>query len=166
QKIAAGLADNGIKTESQKQIIAVIAYLQRLGRDITEIPGNEATPDVETTPAPRILPMPLPDDQAVLAEADALYKKNCVACHGMLGEGNVIGPNLTDAYWIKGGSPEDIYHVIAEGVPAKGMQSWKNQLTEEQMVALTAYVLNMQGTNPPNAKEPQGELENGQTVMR
>jgi cytochrome c oxidase cbb3-type subunit 3 len=46
------------------------------------------------------------------------------------------------------------------------MQSWKNQLTEEQMVALTAYVLNMQGTNPPNAKQPQGELENGQTVMR
>ena len=166
QKIAAGLADNGIKTESQKQIIAVIAYLQRLGRDITEIPGNEATPAVESTAAPRVLPMPLPDDEALLAEADALYKKSCVACHGMLGEGNVIGPNLTDAYWIKGGSPEDIYHVIAEGVPAKGMQSWKNQLTEEQMVALTAYVLNMQGTNPPNAKQPQGELENGQTVMR
>jgi cytochrome c oxidase cbb3-type subunit 3 len=110
--------------------------------------------------------MPLPTDGNALAEAKLVYDKNCVVCHGKQGEGNAIGPNLTDAYWLTGGSPEEIYTSISVGIPLKGMQSWKGQLTEEQMVALTSYIITMQGTNPENAKEPQGDLYETQISMK
>jgi cytochrome c oxidase cbb3-type subunit I/II len=155
-EISDGLKASGINIEPQKEMVALIAYLQRLGKDISESSADAGTEiPAETTLG---LPMPLPTDDAAMAEAKELYVKNCFACHGMLGEGNAIGPNLTDNYFISGGTPEDIYTVISEGVVLKGMQAWKQQLSEAQMVALTSYVISLQGTNPPNAKAPQGEL--------
>lgn len=156
REITAGLAESGIEIEPQKQIIALIAYMQRLGTDIMKSPENMTTSQSETKSSG--LPMPLPSDEAAMEQAAQLYQKHCIVCHGANGEGNPIGPNLTDKYWLEGGSPKDIYHIIDVGVPAKGMQAWNTLLTEEQMVGLTAYILNMQGTNPPNAKEPQGEF--------
>ncbi len=95
-----------------------------------------------------------------LAAGETIYKeKLCATCHGQLGEGNAIGPNLTDKYWIHGNSIEDIYNVIYNGVPTKGMTPYKDQLTEEKILQVGSYVLKkMQGTNPPNAKAAQGEL--------
>jgi cytochrome c oxidase cbb3-type subunit 3 len=52
----------------------------------------------------------------------------CAACHRPDGGGQV-GPNLTDAYWIHGGSLKDIFKTIKYGVPDKGMISWKEQLS-------------------------------------
>jgi cytochrome c oxidase cbb3-type subunit I/II len=153
--IANGLKSSGIDIEPQKQIIALISYLQRLGRDISE--SSENADAVVEPQAAKGLPMPLVTDEAALAEAKGIFSKTCFPCHGMLGEGNAIGPNLTDNYFISGGLPEDIYTVISEGVPLKGMQSWKQQFSEEQMVGLTSYVISLQGTNPPNAKDPQGD---------
>ncbi len=164
QKIANGLAESGIKIEPQKQIIALIAYMQRLGTDISNTPKSDA-PKAEHSSHAK-LPMPLPKDSEALAEAKQVYDKSCLICHGAMGEGNLIGPNLTDNYWIHGGSPEDIYQIIAVGFPTKGMQAWNTQLSEEQMVALTSYIINMHGTNPANAREPQGELYKTQISMK
>ena len=164
QKIANGLAESGIKIEPQKQIIALIAYMQRLGTDITKGPKLE-TPKAEHS-GHAALPMPLPTDSESLAEAKQIYDKSCLICHGANGEGNLIGPNLTDNYWIHGGSPEDIYRLIDVGFPIKGMQAWNTQLSEKQMVALTSYVINMHGTNPANAREPQGELYENKTSIK
>ena len=86
-----------------------------------------------------------------------LYAAVCAACHGDQGQG-LIGPNLTDAYWIHGGAPEDVYRVIHEGVPANGMPAWEGMLSQEEQAQAMAFVLSLQGTNPPNPKEPQGEL--------
>ena len=97
------------------------------------------------------------EDASALAEGKAIYDANCLACHGALGEGGV-GPNLTDAYWIHGGSVSDIFSTIKYGVPAKGMISWQSQLKPQQMQQVASYILTMQGTNPPNGKEPQGDL--------
>jgi len=97
------------------------------------------------------------EDAAALAEGKAIYDANCVACHGALGEGGV-GPNLTDQYWIHGGSISDLFSTIKYGVPTKGMISWQAQLKPQQMQQVASYILTMQGTNPPNAKEPQGDL--------
>ena len=164
RQIADGLGESGIQIEPQKQIIALIAYMQRLGRDISEMP--EKVEQKDEGHAHASLPMPLPTDENALAEAKLVYDKNCVVCHGKQGEGNAIGPNLTDPYWLAGGSPEEIYTSIAVGIPLKGMQSWKGQLSEEKMVALTSYIMSMQGTNPENAKAPQGELYETQTSMK
>lgn len=96
-------------------------------------------------------------DEAELAAAKEIYTAKCVACHGAMGEGGV-GPNLTDAYWLHGGDISSIFSTIKYGVPQKGMIAWESQLKPDEMQSLTSYILTFQGTNPPNAKEPQGDL--------
>ena len=106
-------------------------------------------------------------DQAALDLGKTLYNANCVACHGLAGEGGV-GPNLTDEYWIHGGDIQSIFSTIKYGVVEKGMISWKSQLRPADMQKISSYILTFQGTNPPNAKEPQGEKymakEGGETL--
>lgn len=97
-------------------------------------------------------------DSATLANAAKIYAKNCASCHGEHGEG-VIGPNLTDTFWLHGGTPEKIFATITNGVPDKGMLTWKGMLTPAQILELSAYILSLQGSNPPNAKAPQGNPE-------
>lgn len=96
-------------------------------------------------------------DAGKIENAKNLYIKNCASCHGNLGEGG-IGPNLTDNYWIHGGSINDIAKIIAIGVPEKGMIPWQKTFKSADIVALASYVITLKGTNPANAKAPQGEL--------
>ena len=95
-------------------------------------------------------------DADLIAGKD-MYIQNCVACHGTQGEGG-IGPNFADKYWIHGGDVKSLFSVIKYGVPTKGMISWQNQFNPLQMAQLSSYILSFQGTDPPNPKEPQGEL--------
>ena len=109
-------------------------------------------------------------DEATLAEyvGDATkveagathYAAQCVACHGAQGQG-LIGPNLTDNYWIKGGSLLDIYNNITEGSLEKGMPPWEGVFSPEQRAELVAYIRSIEGTDPPNAKAQEGELYEG-----
>jgi mono/diheme cytochrome c family protein len=85
-----------------------------------------------------------------------IYRRSCAVCHGAWGEGGA-GPNLTDEYWIYGASFKDVYRVTKYGVPAKGMIPWKGTLNKRQLTDVTAYVLSLAGSNPPNAKAPEGE---------
>lgn len=96
-------------------------------------------------------------DKHELEEAGKIYKQNCAACHGQLGEGGV-GPNMTDQYWLHGGSIKDIFISIKYGWPDKGMKSWQADLTPSKMNELASYIMTLSGTNPPNQKEKQGEL--------
>jgi len=97
--------------------------------------------------------------EQILAEGATHYsEKGCAACHGQAGEGNAIGPNLTDNYWINGCSEEEIESVIRDGRAAKGMTPYKNMMTAEQIKHLSAYIkLTLVGSNPDNSKDPQGE---------
>ena len=98
---------------------------------------------------------PLTQEQ-IMADGKSIYDKTCLVCHGKFGEG-LVGPNFTDEYWIHGGKPEDLHKVIVEGVLEKGMISYKSQLNPKQIDHVIAYILSLQGTNPPNPKAPQGE---------
>ncbi|VAW27515.1 Cytochrome c oxidase (cbb3-type) subunit CcoP, partial [hydrothermal vent metagenome] len=42
-------------------------------------------------------------DAAMIEAGKKTYGRNCIACHGDVGQGNTIGPNLTDNYWLHGG---------------------------------------------------------------
>jgi len=87
-----------------------------------------------------------------------LFSSNCAPCHGPQGQG-VVGPNLTDDYWLHGGQIKNIFSTIKYGVPEKGMKSWKDDFSPKQLAQLTSYIKSIHGSNPPNQKEHQGELE-------
>ena len=96
-------------------------------------------------------------DELELDQGKTIFDMNCAACHGFQGEGGV-GPNLTDQYWLHGGSIKDVFSTVKYGVPEKGMIAWKSQLSASEMHKVSSYLLTLVGTNPPNGKEPQGEL--------
>lgn len=108
--------------------------------------------------------LPVKEDYVAFTDAENLsagkeiYLKNCVPCHGALGEGG-IGPNLTDDYWIHGAGIVNMMKVIIRGVPEKGMLSWGKLMKEEDLLKVASYAQTLHGTNPPNAKAPQGTLE-------
>lgn len=97
-------------------------------------------------------------DPADLAVAEKLFSANCAPCHGPQGQG-VVGPNLTDSYWLHGGKVNDIFSTIKYGVADKGMKSWKDDFSPKQLAQLASYIKSIQGSNPPNPKEQQGTLE-------
>jgi mono/diheme cytochrome c family protein len=96
-------------------------------------------------------------DSASLDAGKQIYITNCASCHGPQGQGG-IGPNMTDNYYIHGGRINDLMAVIINGVPVKGMISWKGILNDVQMNQVASYMMSLRGTNPPNPKDPQGEL--------
>lgn len=97
----------------------------------------------------------LSDDEA-LSNGKFIYQLNCVVCHLESGAG-LVGPNLTDEYWIHGGGVKDIFRTIKYGVPEKGMIAWGTQLRPAEIQNVSSYILTLVGTNPANPKEPQGE---------
>lgn len=96
-------------------------------------------------------------DPASISKGGEIFQKNCTSCHGMQAQGN-IGPNLTDDYWIHGGGIQNVFKTISNGVLDKGMLSWKTQLKPKEIQQVASYVLSLHGTNPPNAKAPQGNI--------
>jgi cytochrome c oxidase cbb3-type subunit 3 len=51
----------------------------------------------------------------------------------------------------------DVVKVIHQGVPSKGMISWKTLMSKEEIEQVASYILTLHGTNPANPKAPQGE---------
>lgn len=118
---------------------------------------EEESEDELTRPVKEEVPLIALSDEESLSAGKTIYANNCAVCHLSKGEG-LVGPNFTDEYWIHGGSLKDIVNVINEGVPSKGMISWKTQLSQQNILEVASYILTLQGTNPPNQKAPQGEL--------
>ncbi len=97
-------------------------------------------------------------DAATLQAGQKIYAASCAPCHGDKAQG-VVGPNLTDDYWLHGGKINDVFKTIKYGVQAKGMPTWEKQLSPKQIADVSNYIKSLHGTNPAGAKEPQGEKE-------
>lgn len=91
-----------------------------------------------------------------LEAGKAAFIQNCAACHGQEGQG-VVGPNLTDEFWLHGGDVNDVFKTIKYGVTSKGMVAWQKKLSDDQILEVASYLLSIQGSNPANAKAPQGD---------
>jgi cytochrome c oxidase cbb3-type subunit 3 len=85
-----------------------------------------------------------------------MYLANCASCHAADGGGGT-GPNLTDAFWIHGGSPKDVYRSIKYGWKEKGMIPWKDVYNDQKILQLTSFVNTLQGQKPANPKIAEGE---------
>jgi cytochrome c oxidase cbb3-type subunit 3 len=96
-------------------------------------------------------------DEEGVAAGKILFTKTCTPCHMSEGQG-LIGPNLTDDYWIHGGSIKDIFKSIKYGYPEKAMQSWQSTYSPVQIQQLASFIRSLKGTHPANPKAPQGNL--------
>ena len=97
-------------------------------------------------------------DPADLAVGKELYTTNCAAGHRADGGGQ-IGPNLTDEEWILGGGVKNIFHTLVNGGrDGKGMIAWKGTLKPKEMQKVASYIVSLKGSNPADAKAPEGEI--------
>lgn len=96
-------------------------------------------------------------DAAALADGKTTFLTNCASCHRKDGGGD-IGPNLTDEYWKHGGSVQEIFKVVRQGVQGTNMIAWEGFISPEKMQNVSSYILTLKGSNPENPKKPEGEL--------
>jgi len=95
-------------------------------------------------------------EPAMVEAGKVKFAETCAACHGQRGEG-LIGPNLTDSFWIHSdGSLMSIRKVVAEGVAEKGMPPWDKSLSAEQINQVVAFLGTLRGTNV-EGKAPEGD---------
>jgi len=97
-------------------------------------------------------------EESDLNRGKAVFNLNCVSCHANDGGGG-IGPNLTDKYWILGGSFEKVFSTVYNGGrTGKGMEAWSKTLKGEDVQKVVSYVLSLQGTTPAKPKKAEGDL--------
>jgi len=130
----------------------VAEYEADMGRFRAEVAKREMGSEVTEASLQKLMTNP-----ALMADAKELFAKRCTPCHADSGRG-LIGPNLTDDYWIHGeGMLMDIFGVVNGGETAKGMPAWGKQLSRIEVAKAAAYVGTLRGKHLPG-KAPEGTL--------
>jgi cytochrome c oxidase cbb3-type subunit 3 len=96
-------------------------------------------------------------DAAAIEEGRKTFGNLCAPCHRADG-GGLVGPNLTDNYWIHGDTFADSLKTIWNGVPEKGMITWKTMLNPQQIHDVASYIYTLRDTTPPNPKPPENQV--------
>jgi cytochrome c oxidase cbb3-type subunit 3 len=102
-------------------------------------------------------------DETSLARGKAIFEgpdNVCSSCHRP-DLGGMIGPNLTDEYWLHGCSADRIATSIKTGYPLKGMMPYGTgkALDDTQLLELVSYIVSKAGTSPPGGKPIDPERE-------
>lgn len=105
------------------------------------------------------LPMLTPSkDPQIIQHGSAIFLHNCAPCHRKDG-GGLVGPNLCDDYWIHGSRFEDNLRTIVNGVPGKGMLTWRGVLKPSEIYSVASFIYTLRGTHPPNPKPPENQVQ-------
>jgi cytochrome c oxidase cbb3-type subunit 3 len=96
-------------------------------------------------------------DGAVLGKGQQTFVQMCAPCHRPDG-GGLVGPNLCDDYWIHGSNYVDNLKTIINGVPEKGMVTWRGVLKPDEIQAVASYIYTLRGTTPPNPKPREDQI--------
>jgi cytochrome c oxidase cbb3-type subunit III len=102
-------------------------------------------------------------EETELAAGRQIFSSLCAPCHRQDG-GGLVGPNLTDDYWVHGSTFADNLRIIWNGSPAKGMITWKNSLRPDQIQAVASYIYTLRGTKlatPGKLPENQAPVNTG-----
>ncbi|MEW6639940.1 MAG: cytochrome-c oxidase, cbb3-type subunit III [Pseudomonadota bacterium] len=100
----------------------------------------------------RTLSDPVAAKDAAPGEVEAgktLFAANCAACHGddAKGKTDVGAPNLTDPFWIYGGSAQAI-HTTVWGGRQGHMPSWDGRLSPRDRKILALYLVDKRSPQP------------------
>jgi cytochrome c oxidase cbb3-type subunit 3 len=97
-------------------------------------------------------------EPSALAQGQQTFLTLCAPCHRPDG-GGLVGPNLCDTYWIHGSNYLDSLKIIINGVPEKGMLTWRGLLKPSEIQAVASYIYTLRGTDPPNPKPPESQQQ-------
>ena len=122
------------------------------------VAANEIKAEAAARFAARTDTMTPSTDDAVLAAGQTTFVTYCAPCHRPDG-GGLVGPNLTDDYWIHGPEFKDSINIITKGNPIKGMIAWEGQLKPDEILAVASYTYTLRGTNPPNPKPAENSVD-------
>jgi copper transport protein len=94
------------------------------------------------------LPNPIPPNTASLAAGEALYRENCLPCHGPEGRGDgpaglALNPRPVDLtiHTVPGVHTDgQLFEWITNGYPGSAMPAFRDLLTEEQRWRLVNYI--------------------------
>jgi len=86
----------------------------------------------------------LAKDAQAMKTGTRLFVNNCTICHGSDARGSKGFPNLTDADWMHGGSPEAIKATIMNGRNGV-MPGWKAALGQQGVLNVSEYILSLSG---------------------
>lgn len=150
---ALNFGEGSMEAEYRQQTAQALADVQ------AHFNANPITP-----PSPAALLGGAANPAVVDAGADR-FARSCAACHGDRAQG-LIGPNLTDDRWLHGGSVEQIFQTVAKGWPAKGMPPWGRAVRPDELSSLVSYIRSLQGSNPPNPRQPEGEAFVAEPIPR
>jgi len=95
-------------------------------------------------------------DGDTIEKGHQTFLRLCAPCHRADG-GGLVGPNLCDDYWIHCSNFSDNVRTIWNGVPAKGMITWKNSLKPSEVYSVASYIYTLRGTHPVNPKPPENQ---------
>jgi cytochrome c oxidase cbb3-type subunit 3 len=96
-------------------------------------------------------------DPVVIESGHRTFTTLCAPCH-RADAGGLVGPNLTDDYWIHGSNFTDNVTTIWNGVPAKGMVTWKAMLKPQQIYEVGSYIYTLRGAKLEKPGKPPENL--------
>jgi cytochrome c oxidase cbb3-type subunit 2 len=117
------------------ELDALVAYLQKLGRDLKTAQNTVAGTSPLGTAGSR---NPFAGNRAAEEEGGRIFQENCRGCHGEHGEGG-FGPKLATSRRKFGGSDADLFASVAGGRPG-GMPSFLPQLGKDRVWKAIAHV--------------------------
>ena len=82
----------------------------------------------------------------VIEQGAGLFAQSCAVgyCHGSAGRA-ARGPELRSRRW----SPQDLYRITRDGIDGTSMPAWKDILGDQDIWAITGYILSISG-HPPD----------------
>lgn len=129
-----GQADNILLTLHNGRVGGMAAWQNQIGESgvraaaeyVLSISGNQNNYELDNT---------------MVAQGEAIFKQNCVLCHGQDAKGlhEMGAPNLVDDIWLYGGDRDTVRETIRHG-RAGVMPAWQSRLGNERVMLLAAYV--------------------------
>ena len=148
---ACGQEDQAEGRAGEPEAVQVWSFARATGEDSAAMGDRlPASPDQTIlVPATTLFPggarvdpeidNPFAGDAAAIAAGQRHFAAfNCAGCHAPLGGGG-MGPPLSDADWIYGGEPAQIYLSIVHG-RAQGMPAFGSMLPGRTVWELVAYI--------------------------
>jgi len=100
-------------------------------------------------------------DPQAMAIGDRLFMNNCAQCHGSDARGSKGFPNLTDADWLHGGSPEKIKETLVQGRIGQMPPMAAAVGTPEDVRNVAHYVLSLSGSPHDSLRASLGKSKFG-----